>query len=174
MQRVAYPDTQLRPFIRRFDDIVDAFEEETGYFLKRLGDGFMCVVEVHGKKPARAKFLNNLWAVAEKINSLVSNHPSPRPGQFRFRVVCGYVWKILRANKRKDYLGYQVNLCERLLRSNKSDLFVCSEAFKEMMTEKEIVDNKYTFEKLKSFEEPPTGVYREDFNSLWTFSKGDK
>lgn len=172
-QRITHPDTEFRPFVREFDTLIDKFADETGYFIKRLGDGFMCVVELPATEAGKkaASIIDATWALVDRINRTIARMPSPRPEGFRSRMVCGYVWKTRRENDREDYLGYHVNLAAKIIKRDRGHVFVCHESVKELLSEKQIKESGYKFKKLVPSQEPPPGVYQQDINSLWTMTK---
>jgi len=173
MQRITHPETEFKPFIKWFDSLIGSFERETGYFLKRLGDGFMCVVELssHNQSKQAISLIDSTWDLVSKINRSIARMPSPRPDGFRSRMVCGYVWRTERDDNREDYLGYHVNLAAKLIKQDREHIFVCHESVKELLTKKQIHDYGYVFDKLVPGQVPPAGVYQQDINSLWTVKR---
>lgn len=173
-QRITHADSEFRPFIRQFDGVIDEFEERTGYFVKRLGDGFMCVVELASLHPERQAMavIDAIWILVRQLNTIITTKETPRPEGFRARVVCGYVWKTIRRNNREDYLGYHVNLSEKTLHTNKQVEFICHESVKELI--QHLAKTKgYAFKKLANLD-GLEDIYKQDLNLLWTVTKGGK
>lgn len=172
-QRISYPDDEFRPFIRQFYGMIDEFERKTKYFLKRLGDGFMCVVELPKKdgRDTAEEVINRIWNLNFKINTLISRKPTPRPEGFRSRVACGYIWKTVGDNNREDYLGYHVNLCEKILHVHKQETILFCQKFKELLSPDSLTAGGFKMKKMKPVENTPEGIYKEDLNSLWSLTK---
>lgn len=175
MQRITYPDSEFRPFIREFDGLINEFERETGYFVKRLGDGFMCVVEIELANEARQAMavIGAVWKLAKRLSALIATKQTPRPEGFRSRVVCGYVWKTIGENNRADYLGYHVNLSEKMIHASKHVEFICHESIKELIERLARVKG-FVFKKLSVTDEAHEEIYRQDMNLLWTLTKRKK
>lgn len=172
-QRISYPDEEFRPFIRQFYGVIDDFEKKTKYFIKRLGDGFMCVVELpkKGGREIAERVIGQIWTLNQQINSIISRKQTPRPEGFRSRMACGYIWKTVGENQREDYLGYHVNLCEKLLHVHKQEKIIFCQKFKEILSPDSLTTRNFKMKKMNPFENAPEGIYKEDLNSLWSLTK---
>lgn len=142
---------------------------EMGCYVKFIGDGCMFIQEVSEKKetnlvPAATKFLNDLHVLSENVTKIILKH-FPRPEGFRLRAAMGYVWK--RDTGSPEYIGYVVNLTQRLLEISPKILCVCHESVAEIFARKK---SHIKFEKLQLITEKPRGIDLEDLDNLWIFS----
>lgn len=172
MQRITNPDTEFRPFRREFDKAIKDFKKKTGYFVKRLGDGFMCVVELPVKGPDRQAMaaVDFAWTLSRRISRLIAHKSTPRPDGFRSRMICGYVWRTVGDDNDTDYLGYLVNLCEKMLHTHKGVEFVCHESVRELIG-RLAKQRGYIFKKIFNMNAGTEEIYRQDLSLLWTITK---
>ncbi len=142
----------------------------SGCYVKFLGDGIMSIREIRQKRSdsnagITLKFIHDINALSEKIRWLIKCH-FPRPDGFRVRATAGHAWRIpLKHHKPPEYVGYIVNLAQRLLEISPQTPFICHESIKE------ILGNKKTDLKLDRFvrqKEKPRGVDIEDLDQLWS------
>lgn len=174
MRRISHPPTQFRPFWKDWDELVNEFEDRTGYFVKRLGDGFMAVEELEEGQEILPviELLNNALEIAKKATALINKKPSPRPDGFRIRAVCDYVFKVPSRQFRYDYVGDKVNFTETIMRHFKEKLFICHESVKELLTEKQIRASGFKFKKIKFTNGGTSDMYGPDMYALWELTKG--
>lgn len=165
----------------------ERFSNETHYYVKFLGDGLMNVLELESLTESKkiGKFLYDNFHMAQNVQRIIKRH-YPRPEGFRLRIVQGYVWKIYtnrivvdlqakpcdttcayKSVTHAEYVGYIVNLAQRLLEVMPEKLCIFHESVKE------IAANLKINIKLKHLDKPtesPRGVDPIDLENLHSFS----
>lgn len=149
---------------------------ECGYYVKFLGDGLMMVREMGGGHNCGVtmKFLQDAESLTHRIEEIIRVH-WPRPDGFRIRVTSGHVWKrmaTIRSGGRRqtirlpEYIGYSVNLAQRLLEVQPTIACICDESIPEILGPKK---QKLSLERMGTPKERPRGVDPEDLERLWIF-----
>jgi len=156
------------------DQIYDEFEnhaEVCGCHIKFLGDGIMSLREMDENKTRDdnlkmiINFVADAYVLASKVQKIITGY-YPRPEGFRLRITMGYVWKRqIKSTKRHapEYIGYIVNLAQRLLEVSPTTLCVCHESVME------VLKNKKLAFKTSPVKQPaiyPRGVDEEDLKGL--------
>ncbi len=163
-------------------DLIDQVYAEFERFMahmnchvKFLGDGLMIIREMgggHNCKMTR-EFLVDAYHFAFSVNEIIKDH-YPRPDGFRLRVASGHVWKrsMTHGKRRGDeYVGYSVNLAQRLLEVSPQTLAVCHESIVEILAQKKGI---IAFERMGDPKERPRGVDLADLAGLYCFRVDDK
>ncbi len=148
------------------------FRNGNGYFMKLMGDGFLCITEI-GKGNAKKQtleFLNHAIELDSSIRQIM-NRTFPSPDSFRIRIAAGHVWKMVasrpgQAAAQTDYLGYAVNLAARLLEIDRESAILCHESVKKILNG-EASKNGFTLEPAQLRGWCPRGVDPEDIRTLW-------
>ncbi len=149
------------------------FRNGNGYFVKLMGDGFMCVTEI-GKGSAKrqvSEFLRHAVELDVGIRG-ISKKAFPAPGPFRIRIAAGHVWKMVasrpgQAATQTDYLGYAVNLAARLLEIDRESAILCHESIKKILNGSVIKENGFRLKPAYIRGRCPRGVDPEDIQMLW-------
>ncbi len=150
------------------------FRNGNGYFMKLMGDGFMCITEID-KKSAKKRilgFLNRVVELESEIRRITKN-TFPAPGSFRIRIAAGHVWKMVArrpgqgASSQTDYLGYAVNLAARLLEIDRESAILCHESVKKILNGSIIEESGFMLKPARIRGRCPRGVDPEDIRTLW-------
>lgn len=173
IRRVNYPVTEFLPFWRNWKEAIDKFQDETGYFVKRLGDGLMAVKEMPDRNQSQvaADVIIKTWELANKLDKLISQKYTPRPDGIRIRETIGYVWKVLCRQYGWDYIGDKVNLTEKMVHRYEDELFVCDESVPEMFSKHQKREHGFKFTKLINSGNALDGIYQKDMSNLYSFKK---
>lgn len=149
------------------------FRNGNGYFVKLMGDGFMCITEI-GKGNAKARgleFLSHAMDLELAIQKIMRN-TFPAPGSFRIRIAAGHVWKMVasrpgQGTKQTDYLGYAINLAARLLEIDRESAILCHESVKKILNGSLRGTADFTLKLAHIRGRCPRGVDPEDIRTLW-------
>lgn len=161
------------PFLEKFYGEIQKFNRENpAFYLKYLGDGLMLIMELpDGENSKRcAEIIELLGILNAKLVKIVRSCPFPSPEGFRMRMACGHVDKIMvvdpldKHREIPEFVGYSINLAQRLLEISPSIPFVCHESIMNVLGKKK---RKFTFRKLVHTPERPRGIDQEDINGLW-------
>lgn len=171
-QRITDDQSQIVPFLKKYDEVIAVFEAQHDYFFKHLGDGFLCVSKISGKNGAHTiKFLSDLWNLLKAIERLIARTKSPRPDGYRIRVAAGHVYQTYRLDGSIDFRGYHINLASKMLQIEKENHpFVVHESAKQLMSKHEADRAGLSFKLLPppQLRRYPEGIYKEDMSELWT------
>lgn len=162
-------ELELKPFMREVDELIDEFEDQPQYFVKREGDGFLVVMELHEGENGKeiAQLLVRLLNMQLRMERLIHLKPYPRPDGFRVRVTSGYAWRRFHRGK-IDYLAKSINLASKLLRVGKNVPFIIHESVKDFIPKGVIKKYVFKFKKMVVGNDYPEGVYQKDMDSLWS------
>lgn len=162
-------EQELKPFMRTLDAAIDAFEDESQYFVKRTGDGFLVIMELKKDDNGHemTTFLLRLIEMETKINKLIQIQRYPRPEGYRIRVTSGFAWKKVHRGH-VDYIAKSINLASKLLRVGKHVPFIIHESVKDVVPKSAVTKHLFKFDKTITGSEFPDGVYRKDVDSLWS------
>lgn len=159
------------PFIKSFYDGIGVFVNKNDCYVKYLGDGLMILQEISFKDSiGPATFLKSIRYFTKKMKKIVAECPWPPPQGFRTRVVVGHVDKIEVIDpldhKRRipEYVGYAINLAQRLLEIQPGTPLVCHESVLQILGEKK---KEFRFKKLDGISERPRGINTADIAGLW-------
>ncbi len=163
------------PFIQKFYGHIEEFvlRQHTLNHIKYLGDGLMVICEIPETSEAAehlAAFIMDLGKLNSKLRKAVHECPYPAPDGFRMRLVCGHVDKLSVVDptdtKRKvpEFIGYDVNLAQRLLEVAPTTPFICHESAVKILKKK---TNGFRLRRLVDTPERPRGVDSEDIEGLW-------
>lgn len=149
------------------------FRNGNGYFVKLMGDGFMCITEIDKgtAKKRTLEFLNHAVDLESAIRGITRN-TFPAPGSFRIRIAAGHVWKMVasrpgQAATQTDYLGYAVNLAARLLEIDRESAILCHESIKKIVNGSVIKESGFRLKPAYIRGRCPRGVDPEDIHLLW-------
>ncbi|MCG3205525.1 MAG: hypothetical protein KCHDKBKB_02247 [Elusimicrobia bacterium] len=149
------------------------FRNGNGYFVKLMGDGFMCITEI-GKGDAKSRtleFLNHAMDLEFAIQT-ITRKTFPAPGSFRIRIAAGHVWKMVASRPgqetaQTDYLGYAINLAARLLEIDRESSVLCHESVRRILNGAIRNRTEFGFKPLHIRIRCPRGVDPEDIRTLW-------
>lgn len=139
-------------------------------FYKRLGDGRLYVWEIATAFEERwisEMVVRESLECYSRINALITRQSSPRPVGFRLRAMAGIVSKEMYPDGDKDYLGYCVNTCHKLLLVEPDIGVMIHESVKETLVDR----SAFVFKKITSSMQRPGGVDLEDMSALWSVAK---
>lgn len=176
-RRVTDPETEILPWRRQYRKLIDAFEYETKYFIKRTGDGIVVFQETDPNDAwyDGVKFLDDCHKFMTDMKALNKKKRSPRPDGVRIRCVYGAVWQEPCRQLGKDYFGYKINLAERMLHQHKELCFVISESFKEQLKKSHCQKSGFCFKHLGLDPENQIDpIYESDMKLQWFFWKRNK
>ncbi len=111
--RRAEPDEFISVMSKVYDEF-SRFHRFSKCVSKLLADGFMAVVPL-GSRNEKAEIINFLELIHKagiRINRILK---AGLLKNLRIRVVVGSAWCVTFKDGTKDYLGYQMNYCQRLL-----------------------------------------------------------
>ena len=107
------------PLMQSVYDIFQTLRCDPDLFVKFFGDGFMVVRELDCPRENEVivGVFKKVLHVARRIERAIQATDFPRPSGFRVRAVIGPCWRIDYGDNysERDYLGYFVNFCSRLL-----------------------------------------------------------
>jgi len=165
----------------------DAYEAFTDYSVsiggvsKFMGDGIVVIKELSIGHNCRLvlDIMRKSYFFTEKVNKIIQNH-WPRPHGFRVRLVAGYVYKKMvdckncmqgftsnKINNVAEYIGYPINLAQRLLYVEPQTWCICHESVKQIIGAKR---SGVKFHHIKNPRDNPRGIDKEDLRSLIQFS----
>ncbi len=169
-QRINNQGREYRRLMDRLDGLITDLKKIPGWFVKRLGDGFLAVVHANGFGSLElCELLVVLWNFKQTANAAIRAMPVPRPGIYRIRIVFGYVEEKYHVDGDTDYRGYNPGMAAKLLRVYKDVDFVCHQSVKETLTIHHTRKHRFKFKKLSIPKIIPSGVFKEDAESLWSF-----
>lgn len=149
------------------------FRNGNGYFVKLMGDGFMCITEIDDRnaKTRTLEFLNHAVALEAAIQDIVKK-TFPAPGSFRIRIAAGHVWKMVATRRgqgtaQTDYLGYPINLAARLLEISRETAILCHESVRKILNGTSRSDAEFGSKPVRIRSRCPRGVDPEDIRTLW-------
>lgn len=160
------------PFIKEFYLEMEKFVDQNNFYTKYLGDGFMCLHEIvyqDDKGPLR--FLEAVSQFTKRISILIKKCAYPQPDGFRTRIVVGHVDKFQvqdpqdKNRKVPEYVGYAINLAQRLLEVKPRTSFICHESVLKIFGDKKAT---FKFRKVEDVAEKPRGVNELDIQGLWS------
>ncbi len=149
------------------------FRNGNGYFVKLMGDGFMCITELD-QRNAKAKtleFLSHAVDLESAIQKIVTS-TFPAPGSFRIRIAAGHVWKMVasrpgQVTAQTDYLGYAINLAARLLEIDRESPILCHESVRKILNGAIRGGAEFGLKPVQIRSRCPRGVDPEDIRTLW-------
>lgn len=169
-QRVNNQGREYSKLMNIFDSMICDLKIVYDYYKKRLGDGFMAILNLPQESSLQlAEFLLVLWMLKEKMDQEIRIHPNPRPGLIRVRIACGYMEEKLHRDGDVDYRGYHIGMTAKLLRVEKSVPFICHQSIKEILTQTHIRQFRFQFKKLPRPKVIPEGIFKEDADELYSF-----
>ena len=149
------------------------YRNGNGYFVKLMGDGFMCITEINkGSAQNKAlEFMRHALDLESAIRSITKN-TFPAPGSFRIRIAAGHVWKMVASRPGQgtaqiDYLGYAINLAARLLEIDRESSILCHESIRKILNGAIRNDMEFCFKLAHIRSRCPRGVDPEDIRILW-------
>ncbi len=162
------------PFLQKFYDELQAFQARSrDLYLKYLGDGIMILKELPETKKSigySREFIRNVGFLNSRLLRIIRFCPFPAPEGFRTRVASGYVDKIMihdpldRKKRIPEYVGYSINLAQRLLEISPSVPFICHESVVKIVGRKRAL---FRFKRLPEQSNKPRGIDSEDISGLW-------
>lgn len=169
-QRVNNQGLEYRILMDKMDDAISNLKKSENYFLKRLGDGYMIILNLdHASSLQVSEFLLVIWEFKNKMTQWIKEHPNPRPEGFRVRVSCGYMEEKLHLDKDTDYRGYHIGMTAKLLRVDKSIPFICHASIKEILFPIHIKKFGFKFTKITKPKTALEGIFEADMKELWEF-----
>lgn len=148
---------------------------------KFMGDGIVVIKELCVGHNCRTvlDIMRKSYLFTEKINSIIQNH-WPRPHGFRLRLVAGYVYKKMvhckncsigidteKINRAPEYIGYPINLAQRLLYVEPQTWCICHESVNQIIGNKRM---GVKFRRIPNPKDNPRGIDRDDLRNLSQFS----
>lgn len=173
---VTHEESELLPFLDRYDDAIDEESHRSGYVFRDAGDGFMCVVELgsgHNCKTA-LHLLSALWRVHKRVQRIIETTEYPRPDGFRIRVACGHVIKKVKKDGTVIFRGAHINMAHKLLRVEPKVGIICHESMKQLMSDIQLKKARFKFSKLHTCSPIPDGIQKKDMSALWQLEKVKK
>lgn len=188
---VAFGDVAgFNPWIRRgsnapevISEFVEKFYAEMQNFVKShkhiqikyLGDGFMILKELKPtctKGTCVATFVTDVAQLARRLSRIVKKCEFPPPEGFRIRIAHGHVSKIQvldpvdpeRKRKIWEFIGYSVNLAQKLLDVAPNILLVLHESAVKVLGRQK---TGFRLRRFVGAKERPRGVDNEDIEGLW-------
>jgi class 3 adenylate cyclase len=188
---VAFGDVSgFNPWIRRgsnapevIKEFIEIFYSELQKFvianrdcqIKYLGDGFMVLKEFKSPLPqniSAAKFVMVVSKLSKQLVRIVNECGYPPPDGFRVRITSGHVSKMMvidpcdsnRKRKNWEFIGYAVNLAEKLLSVAPEILILLHESAVKSIGQQKV---GFRIRKFVAESARPRGVDIEDLNSLW-------
>jgi class 3 adenylate cyclase len=149
------------------------FRNGNGYFVKLMGDGFMCITEIDngGAKARTIEFMRHALDLESAIRYITRN-TFPEPGSFRIRIAAGHVWKMVASRPGQggtqiDYLGYAINLAARLLEIDRESPILCHESVRKILNGAFLDNAEFGCRPARNRCRCPRGVDPEDIRTLW-------
>ena len=149
------------------------YRNGNGYFVKLMGDGFMCITEIDkGSAKNRAlEFMRHALDLESAIRGITKS-TFPAPGSFRIRIAAGHVWKMVasrpgQGTAQTDYLGYAINLAARLLEIDRDSAILCHESIRKILNGAVRDSAEFGFKPAHIRGRCPRGVDPEDIRTLW-------
>lgn len=155
-------------------DEFESFAVSSGGVVKYIGDSVMVILEMKAGHSCSVtlNFMRKSFSFAERVEAIIKTC-WPRPTGFRLRMAAGYVYKhnIMTSLDGKvghsaEYIGYPVNLAQRLLYVQPSTLCICHESVKQILGKKK---HGLRLDPIKLPTENPRGIDSEDLTGLWSF-----
>lgn len=151
------------------------FQLSNGCLMKLLADGFVAFQPLHIRNDRKAitRFLKEVNECGVRTNRIISSHVLPRPRSLRTRVVIGPAWRVTLHGGLTDYLGYQVNYCQRLLDVGRDEEdFIASESVFDALGRRSAGGVK--FREVRIDGTILSGVDPEDLKKVYAFKVGKK
>ena len=162
------------PFVQMFYALLENYVlSNPRTYVKYVGDGLMIIKEIPlGNKKNRCinQFLQGLVKLTLQAQDLIKGCAWPPPDGFRMRVTSGHVSRLNvldPGNKRErvpEYVGYAVNLAQRLLEVSPTTSCICHESVVKLLGSRK---NPLHFKRLGDPKERPRGIDSEDLGELW-------
>lgn len=175
-KRAVHSPEDLHDLINFVYDEFELFTEESGWYVKFLGDGIMVVRELSNGHNCgiTVEFMKRCYEFSVRVHEgILSSYP--RPDGFRLRMTAGYVWKRRSVQRSRtgrrafpEYIGYPVNLAQRLLEVSPETLCICHDTVRAIVGERKM---GIRFERMENRKEILRGVDPEDVQGLWSFMK---
>lgn len=164
-----------QPFLQKFYREIEQFSmRNQDLYIKYLGDGLMVIKEInekYSKHRCVVKFIHQTGALNARLLRIVRGCEWPPPDGFRMRAVCGHVDKIMitdpNAQSRKipEYIGYAINLAQKLLQISPGTDFICHESIVKVLGH---FSRHFKVRRFRVFEEKRKGIDPEDIANLWS------
>lgn len=166
--RVGHPESEFLPFWREWQTLLDEFFEQIGGYPKKLADGLMVIKEMDSFKESQIiGLLNKGVTFKRKVNRMIANKLTPRPGLFRLRCTFGYVWKHQCKISGHDYVSSRINLCEKMLHVHEDEPLICHESVIERIPRKRWKQEGFELSKMPYDHIKPNGITAGDLKALW-------
>lgn len=154
----------------------NAFSIFKKHFVKINADGFLCVIEIPNGNVSRVAIdiLKTSFTLVRAIKEIISHMNYPSPEGFRLRISTGKAFELLaydqrrRNGKRIEYIGYCLNLAERMTRVNKGEPVVACARFKQLLSDEQAEKEKLVFDHLTLDTEITSGIFPEDAKALYS------
>lgn len=173
-RRVTDPILELIAWRKVYRKVIDDFESNTGFLVKRTGDGVAIFYEVN---PVDAwfdatLFLDKCWMFLMEMKDLRRKKVSPRYDGVRIRCSYGAVWREPCIQLGKDYYGDKINLTEKMIHQHKETCFLVTESLKELLRKSQSKKSGYKFQYVGLDRSVPCDpIYEPDMKLLWSFQK---
>ncbi len=168
LDRVSKHEIEFIPFWKSWMAMVDRFEKDTGYFVKRMGDGIFFVKELDEMSGSveAIDVLKKVWTFTNRVNQLTAAKKSPRPEGVRTCLVSDHAWKFPCIQFQSDYIGKRINMCEKVSHCYGLNLVTVHETVIDLLTPIQVEENRLQFTKI----EPKCDrVNEQDRKSLYDF-----
>lgn len=163
-----------QPFLQKFYSEIESFSlKNQCFYMKYLGDGIMILKELDEKYTRHkciVKFIHQTGILNARLLRIVRGCEWPPPEGFRMRAVCGHVDKIQvvnpndRTRKMPEYVGYAINLAQKLLDISPETSFICHESVVKFIGKSV---RRFGLRRFKVVEEKRKGIDPEDIANLY-------
>ncbi len=176
IRRAALPEEIRRPLIESFYREMVAFvRDHKDVQIKYMGDGLMVLKELPDGPSCRGaamKFLSDIIVLTATLRKTITEARFPRPGGFRMRIAASVVDKVEVLDpvdpERKrtiwEFVGYAINLAERLLYVSPEMSVICHESVVDLLGKQD----EFVFNHMDSTQGRPKSVDDQDLEELWT------
>jgi len=144
------------------------FQSSSQCLMKLLADGFLAVIPINQKdeKKEIIRFLQDIYKSVSDINRILKANGLKN---LRVRIVVGKAWRVIFKDGGVDYLGYQLNYCQRLLDIGREgeDFLISESSYNALGRNKQRAG--LTFKKISIEGASLSGVDAEDLKVVYAF-----
>lgn len=159
-----------KEFQRAILPFYQAFRIFERNFVKVNADGFLSVIEIPKGDASRVavQILKQGFELCARIQEIINAMNYPSPSGFRMRISTGKVFELMayeenEANrKRYEYIGYCINLADRMTRFNKTEPMIVDERFKQLIPPQTALKQGFRFHHVNIDAKSVPGIFPED------------
>lgn len=168
LDRVSKPEAEFIPFWKSWKTVVDRFEKDSGYFVKRMGDGIFFAKELDETRASVEviEVLRRIWIFTNRVHDLNESKKNPRPDGVRTVIVSDHAWKLPCIQFDYDYIGKRINMCEKVSHCYGLGLVTVHETVVDHLTPLQVENNRFDFSKI---EPKCERVNEQDIKALFNF-----